>query len=202
MHLSKLNGQQLSQLYEAQLREDFPPSELKPLKAMLSLMAQGRYEALGLYEGEALLGYALLWLEPGVPFALLDYLGTLPGERDRGLGGRLLDLLAEHYRDFRGIYGEAEAPENGDPAGESLRRRRLNFYLRNGFRYGGYDCALFGVHYQALIRGSADVTAEELLAVHQGIYRRHLPPAIYDRFIQIPLLPGQRPNPTGDWIEP
>ena len=177
MHLSKLNGQQLSQLYEAQLREDFPPSELKPLKAML-------------------------WLEPGVPFALLDYLGTLPGERDRGLGGRLLDLLAEHYRDFRGIYGEAEAPENGDPAGESLRRRRLNFYLRNGFRYGGYDCALFGVHYQTLIRGGADVTAEELLAVHRGIYRRHMPPAIYDRFIQIPLLPGQRPNPTGDWIEP
>ena len=201
MHLTKLNASQLRRLYETELKADFPSSELKPLKAMLSLMEQRRYDALGLYEGDRLLGYALLWLEPGVPFALLDYLGTFPGERNRGLGGQLLDLLAEYYQGFRGIYGEAEAPENGDPAGEPLRRRRLNFYLRNGFRYGGYDCALFGVHYQALIRGAADVTPEELLSVHQGIYRRHLPAGIYERFIQIPLLPKDPVKPAGDWVE-
>ena len=77
----------------------------------------------------------------------------------------------------------------------------LNFYLRNGFRYGGYDCALFGVHYRALIRGAEDVTAEELLQVHQSIYRRHFPPALYQRFMQIPLRPGERPNPPGRWME-
>lgn len=168
---------------------------------MLSLMEQGRYQALGLYDGEDLVAYALIWLEPGCPFALLDYLGTMAGLRDRGLGGRMLDLLAEHYAHFRGIFGEAEAPENGDPAGEPLRRRRLAFYQRNGFRYGGYDCALFGVNYRALIRGAEDVTAEELLQVHQSIYRRHFPPALYQRFIQIPLRPGERPNPPGRWME-
>ena len=125
----------------------------------------------------------------------------MAGQRDRGLGSRMLDLLAEHYAHFRGIFGEAEAPENGDPTGEPLRRRRLAFYRRNGFRYGGYDCALFGVHYRALIRGAADVTAEELLQVHQSIYRRHFLPALYQRFIQIPLRPGERPNPPGHWME-
>ena len=201
MYLDKLDEPRLRRLYEQEMKRDFPPTELKPLRTMCALMAQGRYDVIGLYEDGTLLGYALLWLEPGVPFALLDYLGTLPGVRNRGLGGQFLDLLAEHYRAYRGIYGEAEAPENGDPAGEALRRRRLGFYLRHGFRYGGYDCALFGVHYQVLIRGAGDVTAEELLRVHQGIYRRHLPPAVYERFIQIPLPSGQAPRPVGDWVE-
>ena len=137
MKLNELSPQQLAQLYRQELTSAFPPEELKPLRSMLSLMEQGRYQALGLYDGEDLVAYALIWLEPGCPFALLDYLGTMAGLRDRGLGGRMLDLLAEHYAHFRGIFGEAEAPENGDPAGDPLRRRRLAFYQRNGFRYGG-----------------------------------------------------------------
>ena len=179
MKLNELSPQQLAQLYRQELTSAFPPEELKPLRSMLSLMEQGRYQALGLYDGEDLVAYALIWLEPGCPFALLDYLGTMAGLRDRGLGSRMLDLLAEHYAHFRGIFGEAEAPENGDPAGEPLRR----------------------VHYRALIRGAEDMTAEELLQVHQSIYRRHFPPALYQRFIQIPLRPGERPNPPGHWME-
>ena len=125
MYLDKLDEPRLRRFYEQEMKRDFPPTELKPLRTMCALMAQGRYDVIGLYEDGALLGYALLWLEPGVPFALLDYLGTLPGVRNRGRGGPFLDLLAEHYRAYRGSYGEAEAPENGDPAGEALRRRRL-----------------------------------------------------------------------------
>ena len=83
--------------------------------------------------------------------------------RSQGLGSQLLGLLREYYAHYRGIFGEAEAPENGAPEGEPLRRRRLAFYERNGFRYGGYDCALFGVHYQTLIMGDEDVTPEELM---------------------------------------
>ena len=77
----------------------------------------------------------------------------------------------------------------------------LGFYERNGFRYGGYDCALYGVHYQTLIRGDEDVTAEELLEAHQAIYKGQIPPELYRRFIQIPLAEGEEPNPVGDWVE-
>ena len=166
MKLIELTAEQLSALYESELKAAFPPQELKPLKAILNLMAEKKYQALGLYDGDELVGYALLWLEPGIPFALLDYLGTIEGRRSQGLGTIMLDLLAGYYKDYRGIFGEAEAPEGGSPEGEELRRRRLGFYLRNGFRYGGYDCK-----------------------------------QVYDRFIQIPLLPGQRPNSMGDWVE-
>lgn len=201
MELRELTPRQLSDLYHRELKNAFPPQELKPLKAMEGLQARGCYDALGLFDGEQLLGYALMWLEPGYPFALLDYLGTMDGIRGQGLGTRMLALLQEHYAQYRGIFGEAEAPENGDPAEEPLRRRRLAFYHRNGFRYGGYDCALFGVHYQTLILGDEDVTPEELMAAHQGIYAGYMPPHIYQRFIQIPLAPGEAVKPAGDWQE-
>lgn len=201
MKLIELGEEGLTRLYQKEMTRDFPPQELKPLKAMLELMAQGRYQALGLYEGEELLGYALVWREPGVPFVLLDYLGTLPGVRNRGLGGQLLDLLAHYYREERGIFGEAESDEGGADADRELRRRRLGFYLRHGFRYGGYDCALFGVHYQTLIRGREDVTPEELLKVHRSFYQNRFPAHIYKRFVQLPLAPGEAPNPPGNWTE-
>ena len=221
MTLNELTPAQLTELYERDLKIDFPPTELKPLLIMLTLMEEQRYQALGLFEGDELLGYALFGLEPGVPLALLDYLGILRGKRSRGIGSAFLDLLADYYRDYRGIFGEAEAPDAGDPAEEELRRRRLGFYLRNGFRYGGYDCALFGVHCwqgddvvgfdsrQALSGGiqttgnypGRATTPEELMAAQKRIHGRSLSSALSQRFLQIPLAPGEVPNPPGNWSE-
>ena len=201
MHLKTLNAEELTALYRTELVNAFPPSELKPLKSMLNLMEQDRYEALGLYDEEGLHGYALTWLEPGIPFALLDYFGTLEGQRGSGLGTRMLDMLSEHYKDYRGIFGEAEGAFSQNPEEKSLQERRLAFYERNGFRYGGYDCALFGVHYLTLIRGDEDVTAEELLDAHQRIYKSGIPPKVYDQFIQIPLREGEEVRIPTEWNE-
>lgn len=201
MQLKTLDAQELTALYHSELVNAFPPSELKPLKSMLNLMAQNRYEALGLYDENGLHGYALIWLEPGIPFALLDYFGTLEGQRGTGLGTKMLDMLAEHYRHYRGIFGEAEGAFSPDLEENRLQQRRLAFYDRNGFRYGGYDCALFGVHYLTLIRGDADVTPEELLSAHRRIYQSGIPKPAYDRFIQIPLHEGEQVRVPTEWNE-
>ena len=201
MQLKTLNADELTALYRTELVNAFPPSELKPLKSMLNLMEGDRYEALGMYDEDGLHGYALTWLEPGIPFALLDYFGTLEGQRGSGLGTKMLDLLAEHYRNYRGIFGEAEGVFSPDPEEAKLQQRRLDFYYRNGFRYGGYDCALFGVHYLTLIRGDGDVSAEELLDAHQRIYRSGIPPQAYERFIQIPLHEGEEIRVPTEWKE-
>jgi len=201
MNLIELSPDQLSDLYQRELVHTFPPDELKPLKSMLTLMEQNRYDALGLEQDGELLGYALMWRLPGVPFALLDYLGTIEGKRGNGLGSSLLDRLTDYYRDYRGIFGEAEGVFSSDPEEAALQARRLGFYDRNGFRYGGYDCALFGVHYRTLFRGAEDVTPEELLSAHQRIYRSGIPSPAYERFIQIPLHDGEAVRPSADWIE-
>ena len=201
MELRILNKAETKVLYNSEMKRAFPPSELKPLSAIEDMRDKGRYEPLGLYEGEELLGYAFMWLEPGIPFALLDYFGTLEGQRGTGLGTKMLDMLAEHYRDYRGIFGEAEGAFSPDPEENALQKRRLAFYERNGFRYGGYDCALFGVHYLTLIRGDADVSPEELVNAHQRIYQSGIPKPAYDRFIQIPLHEGEEVRVPTEWNE-
>lgn len=201
MTLRELNLDEIRRLYREELLRTFPPSELKPLKAIEGLYTTGRYQVLGAFEEEELLGYALMWLEPGIQFALLDYLGTVEGKRNGGVGAQIIALLGDHYAHYRGVFGEAEGVFSSDPEEAAMQARRLGFYERNGFRYGGYDCALYGVHYQTLIRGDEDVTAEELLEAHQAIYKGQIPPELYRRFIQIPLAEGEEPNPVGDWVE-
>ena len=199
MKLNLLNKEELTNLYKDEMMFDFPRAELKPLRAMLRLMDMGQYDPLLVTDDQGVaLGYAMIWLPRARNGALLEYLGVLRGKRNGGLGSQVLPLLAARYGQ---LFGEAEAPTSDDPAENDLRRRRIAFYERNGFRVLDYECALFGVHYRALIRGAEDVTAEELLQVHQSIYRRHFPPALYQRFIQIPLRPGERPNPPGRWME-
>ena len=83
----------LEQWYARELTEAFPPNERKPLADIRALLEAGRYEALGLYDGAALLGYANLWREPAVPGYVL--LGEPPA--------RLEELMAVH----RAIYGPA-----------------------------------------------------------------------------------------------
>lgn len=201
MELRLLNKTQLERVYYDHMKRAFPPNELKSLRVMEQMRDSGRYEPLGMYDAERLMGYALMWLEPGVPFVLLDYLGTVEGERGKGLGTTLLTLLGEYYAHMRGIFGEAERDNSPDPEERALQHRRLNFYFRNGYRYAGYDCALFGAHYETLIRDAGDVSAEELLAIHKTMYQKQIPPQYYERFIQLPLAEGEKTRPAVAWRE-
>ena len=201
MEIRALNKAQMAQVYRDHMKRAFPPSELKSLQIIESMRDSGRYEPLGMYNGERLVGYALMWLEPGVPFVLLDYLGTVEEERGKGLGTALLTLLTEYYAHMRGIFAEVERDNSTDEEERTLQHRRLDFYRRNGYRYAGYDCALFGVHYETLVCGAQDVSAQELLTVHQSMYQKQIPPQYYKRFIQLPLAPGEQPWPVVDWKE-
>lgn len=195
MELKPMKSQELEQLYEKELAVDFPPSELKPLRAMLRMMDQGIYEALLVQEDGETLGYALVWLSPDRTGGLVDYLGVLRGKRNGGLGGRILELLAARYGQ---IFGEAEAPDTGDAAVDDLRRRRIGFYERNGLRVLDYECALFGVHYNCLYRGPEqdDRKVEKL---HRSVYESYFSPEHLAQCIQLPLRPGEAVKPAPVW---
>ena len=103
--------------YARELSEAFPENERKPLADMVSEMERGCYEPLGLYEGQALLGYATLWSREAFPgYVLLDYLGVTAGRRNGGLGAAILRLLGERYGGPPG-HLRPRAPRCKDPAG-------------------------------------------------------------------------------------
>ena len=199
MHLSVMSPEELKKAYETDLMEAFPPAELKPLKAMEAMRRRGTYDPLCLYReaGEAL-GYILLWKHEDGRYILIDYLCVPAGKRNGGTGGKLLQMALARYPSDTVFIGESEAP-SGDPASDGLRR--LGFYARNGAVTLGYDSALFGVHFKTICWAEELPDEGEIMKRHQEIYLRQFTREKYDRFIQIPLPPGERPRPVSDWTE-
>jgi GNAT superfamily N-acetyltransferase len=198
MELRLLNRERLSALYREEMAFDFPKSELKPLAAILRLVDLGCYHPLAAVEGEEVLGYAMVWLPPERDRgALLEYLGVLRGKRGAGLGGQMLDLLAARYG---ALFGEAESPTAQDEAENALRRRRLDFYRRSGFRVLDYQCALFGVRFCCLYRGP-EGDDRRVEALHRSVYAGYFSPEHMERFIQLPLRPGEDIHPAPEWTE-
>lgn len=199
MEIRELNRAELAALYTDELAHTFPPAELKPLAAMEQMMDRGCYHPLGLWGNGAVVSYMLLWTDRAAQYALVDYLGTTPSRRGGGLGAEFLRSAFETFPQYKCFLVEAEAPTSGDETTDALRRRRLDFYLRSGLRQLNYDCALFGVHYRCLAHG--DISDSEALRVHQTIYAQQCSPAHLERFIQLPLKPGEAVKPALEWEE-
>lgn len=196
-----MTPEELERAYRTDLTEAFPPSELKPLGAMEAMRRQGVYEPLCLRDGTGdVLGYVLLWKHEDGRYVLVDYLCVPAGKRNGGTGGMLLrEAIARSPKDTVFI-GETEAP-TGDPDRDALILRRLGFYARNGAKTLGYDSALFGVRFKTICWADPMPEEGEILRKHQEIYLRQFDREKYDRFIQIPLRPGEQVKPVTEWTE-
>lgn len=150
MDLRPMTLAELTQWYDEELCEAFLPQERKPFADILALRDTGLYAPLGLFRQKRLLGYAAVWSKPGGGCALLDYLGVTASERGGGLGSLILQRLQAYYSDRR-IITEAELPEGAD-ANALLCRRRIAFYMRNGF-HPAYEMAACGMLWQVLLTG-------------------------------------------------
>lgn len=182
-----LSEEELTHLYEAHMRRDFPADELKPLSALLTMMGRGEYEPYGLFQDGELLAYALYWRVPGESYVMLDYFAVMPEIRNQGTGSELLrDMLERFCKDGGGVFGEVEIPETGDEAVDTLRRRRLGFYARAGLRQMGFRTCIFGVPYLVLAYGP-EISDEALMEVTRKLYREAFPDRdFYAKHVIIP----------------
>lgn len=201
MMLHRMTAEELRRAYETDLREAFPPSELKPLAAMEDLCGKGLYDPLCLVDEEnRTLGYALLWRHEDGRHILLDYLCVPSRLRNRGIGAQLMEAMRAFYPPETVFIWESEAPV-GDAAQDEMILRRLKFYQRCGAVVLGYDNALFGVHFKTLCCAGSIPNEKEVLEKHREIYLHQFGQKRYDRYVQIPLRPGEKPFPVTDWTE-
>ena len=189
--------EELRDLYNTDMREAFPPAELKPLSAIERMWQEGNYKPYCLYDddGAGPIGLGFLWLgHPG--WALLDYLCVTAGWRNDGFGSTILQLLHEMEPDTV-IFGEAEAPVHApDPA---MAERRLGFYERNGFQIAEYDSEIFGVHYKTLYLTNREITDEELMREHAFVYQNSFTPEKFAQFVRIPFDPNGEQSVQVPW---
>ena len=200
MNLISLTPEELALAYETDFKEAFPPAELKPLAAIEAMRELGAYDPLALFDDAGEIeGYIFLWKHPDGKYILIDYLCVPAGKRNGGIGGRLLREAAEYYPPGTVFIGESEAP-TGDPAQDGMILRRLGFYARSGAKTLGYDCALFGVHYKTICWADPLPDEAEILRKHQEIYKEQFSREKYEKYVQIPLKPGEAPREISDWL--
>lgn len=197
MELRMPTPAQLKTVYATDLKASFPPAELKPLRAIEEMWADGWYRPWCLFDGDNIVGTCFLWLgNPG--WALLDYLCVSPRRRNGGTGALLLAKMREKEPGTV-ILAESEAPIHApDPA---LAERRLGFYARNQARTAGYDTDMFGVHYKTLYWAETAVPDDELMRQHRFIYQNRFSPDKYAKYVRIPRDPLAGPIRQVPWDE-
>lgn len=197
MELRRASMEEVARVYERDMKQAFPPAELKPLANIRAMCREGWYRPLCLFDGEEIAGECFLWLgHPG--WALLDYLCVAAGRRNQGLGAVMLSELRRTEPETV-VIGESEAPEHApDPL---LAERRLGFYARNGCRTAGYDTDIFGVHYKTLYLAPGPVEDRALMEEHRFIYQNRFPRAKYEQYVRIPRDPAAEPGPQVPWDE-
>lgn len=128
-------------------RKSFPRAEKKPFLLMLKKRKEGSMEILSIEDDNGgFLGLAILVLYRDL--VLLDYFAVSPKQRDGGIGSAALQMLKARYFDKK-FFLEIESTK-GEAANIELRKRRKEFYLRNGMTNLPFDVNLFGIDMELL----------------------------------------------------
>ncbi|WP_292194831.1 GNAT family N-acetyltransferase [Butyrivibrio sp.] len=182
--LNLLNIHEIKQIYETRMVIDFPKAELKPLKNIIEAVNSGIYECLGLFEGEACIGYTFL-VKQGESF-LIDYIAIYPDKRNNGAGSQLLRLLYEYLAAAKVVILEVEDPEYAkSPEEKDLQTRRLGFYMRNGCVDTRLRVRCFGVPFIILSLGKENGGEPDFLwELYNSYYEAVLPKEMYEKNIE------------------
>ena len=184
MRLEHLGKDIAEKIYRERMVVDFPKDELKPLWAILKAIDHGKYECLGLFEGEAMIGYTFL-VKLGKDY-LVDYLAVYPDKRNSGAGGVMVKLLAEYLCDADDIIVEVENPEYAeDEAQKDVQSRRLAFYNRNSCSDTGLRARTFGVPFVILRMGEGRChDLDTLWEMYRSFYRELLPKDMFEKNVK------------------
>jgi len=171
-------------IYDTYMVKDFPESERKPFKMIEKGMNEGTYLFFGYREEGQYICYAIL-VKTDDDY-LFDYLATIEGKRNGGIGAEFLKKVSEYVGKCDSIIGEVEDPDYAKTEEErSLQERRYRFYLRNGVIDTGLRIKLFGVDFRVL---EVDLgyahTKEEAKALYKKHYKALLPWYLYIRKVR------------------
>ena len=165
------------ELYEG----SFPPLEKKPFDFMRERAEAGLMSFWAMEEGGEFIGLVIT-MEAGGR-ALLDYFAIHPKFQSNGYGGRAIHALLKVFEGKKFIF-EIEVQDQNAPNAEE-RRRRKEFYLRNGLKETGVFVNLYHTDYE-LITPDGSVTIEDYCGILSDVLGEEMVKELKPR--QIPAI--------------
>lgn len=129
VRISDPNSQRFAQFFSI-YEESLPASERKSRDAIAMLVERSEYHVIGLLAQSAVIAFAIVFISDEPPFALLEYMATTTTARNAGLGARLFAEV-KRIAGMRTLLVEVDS-ERESSADQEIRRRRKQFYLRQG----------------------------------------------------------------------
>ena len=184
MNLKQLSNEDIENVYNKHMIMDFPSEELKPVDVIQKLIKRKIYICYGLYNNEELLAYA--FLATSKLYLLIDYYSVCAKYRNIGIGSKFLNILNKNCKNYDGIIVEVEKVECASNETEKVvRKRRIDFYTKNGMRMTNISCELFTVNYSIMCLYKIEL---DDLAIYEGlknIYKEMIPSKFYSKYVKI-----------------
>lgn len=181
--LRKADAEEL-ELFYAWMGKQFHPGELKRLSHIWDMCERGLYAAYGLWDGEALIAYALLANTKDGRKHMLDYYAVLPEYQDHGIGSMFLKRLSEELAG-EAILLEVEDPDYAPDEEERAHwQRRIRFYERNGCVHTKVKLNLYGFDYTLMqLPQEKRLDDQQVRAAMEEIYHTFSPPEMYAKYV-------------------
>ena len=145
--------EEIRSLYESA----FPEEEQIPYEDLLQLVDRMNLDFTAYYKGTDFVGFTIVY--PRDTFNWFWYFAVREDLRGNGCGQQILSMLIEKYMGCSNIL-DMESPEQ-ECENREQRRRRSDFYLRNGFRNTGVGKSFEGVDYVILQNGDRVFTLQD-----------------------------------------
>lgn len=204
--IQKLTKEEILDIYSTHSVRHFPADERKPISSIERMAGEGVYVGYGLYspgqgigaskEGSSLppsdrqlLGYAFFTVLPEQQICLLDYFAVMEDYRSHGVGSLFLQHMKASSTPYQGFLIESEDPAYAHGEEElAIRRKRLDFYGKNGAISTGIKATVFGVPYCLLFFPLQNVIlpdTQTLCHYFSNIYRKMVSPHHYETNVHI-----------------
>ena len=119
-------NEQIKRLYETA----FPEDEQIPWGELMRLVGEMSLDFTAYYDGEEFIGFTIVY--PRKTFNWYWYFAVREDLRGKGYGQRILTRLIEKYKGQTCVLDMESPTQECENIGQ--RKRRHNFYQRNGFR--------------------------------------------------------------------
>ena len=153
--MEKSQEQMIENLYN----EAFPEIERKPFSMLLKLRKKKKADLFVIHDENTDEAVGLAFMLVRKEFVLFDYFAIMPQFRSKGYGSSVLEAIKKRY-EGKLLFGEVE-PIDDNADNNEQRIRRIDFYLRNGFKMTGTKVSLFGCVLELMYYGDRAVTFEE-----------------------------------------